>query len=174
MLVYADVDSVYRRIYYTGVEPKKSTKRGEPMSFKLTVYGTPAPAGSKKVVPMGGRYGVVDASKRSAPWKKEIRQTAGRMREGSEPMDGPLEARFVFYVQRPKGHYGTGRNEGVVKESAPEFPAVKPDVLKLARAVEDALSGIVYRDDCQIVIEQLEKRYGSPERVEIAINPVER
>jgi Holliday junction resolvase RusA-like endonuclease len=139
------------------------------MSFKLTVYGTPAPAGSKKVVPLGPRYGVVDASKRSAPWKKEIRQAAGRVMQDSPLMDGPLAVRLRFIVNRPKGHYGSGKNAGRIKESAPLYPTVKPDVLKLARAVEDALSGIVYRDDAQIVSELLEKRYGSPERVEIDV-----
>lgn len=137
--------------------------------FRLTVYGTPAPAGSKKVVPLGSRYGVVDASKRSAPWKKEIRQAAGREANGKPVMDGPLAIRIRFFVRRPQGHFGTGRNAGVVKGSAPAFPTVKPDVLKLARAVEDALSGIAYRDDAQIVTEVLEKRYGTPERVEIMI-----
>jgi Holliday junction resolvase RusA-like endonuclease len=49
---------------------------------------------------------------------------------------------------------------------------VKPDVLKLARAVEDALTGILYRDDAQIVTEVLRKRYGDPPRVEIRLSPV--
>lgn len=137
--------------------------------FRLTVYGTPAPAGSKKVVPLGSRYGVVDASKRSAPWKKEIRQAAGREAGNRPVMEGPLAIRIRFFVKRPQGHFGTGKNEGVLKGSAPAYPTVKPDVLKLARAVEDALSGIAYRDDAQIVTELLEKRYGTPERVEILI-----
>jgi len=42
-------------------------------------------------------------------------------------------------------------------------------VLKLARGVEDALSGILYMDDAQIVSERLTKLYGSPARVEITV-----
>jgi predicted short-subunit dehydrogenase-like oxidoreductase (DUF2520 family) len=42
-------------------------------------------------------------------------------------------------------------------------------VLKLARGVEDALTGIVWRDDAQIVVEHLEKRYGSPARCEVRV-----
>jgi Holliday junction resolvase RusA-like endonuclease len=48
----------------------------------------------------------------------------------------------------------------VLKASAPIAPPVKPDVLKLARAVEDAMSGIIYKDDAQIVTERLCDRYG--------------
>ena len=36
-----------------------------------------------------------------------------------------------------------------------------PDVLKLARGVEDALTGIVWRDDAQIVNESLNKVVGA-------------
>jgi Holliday junction resolvase RusA-like endonuclease len=45
-------------------------------------------------------------------------------------------------------------------------------VLKLARAVEDALTGVVWRDDAEIVAEGLAKLYGTPERVEISITEV--
>ena len=27
-----------------------------------------------------------------------------------------------FYFDRPKSHYGTGRNEGIVRDSAPGYP----------------------------------------------------
>jgi Holliday junction resolvase RusA-like endonuclease len=45
----------------------------------------------------------------------------------------------VFYLPRPGGHFGTGRNAGLVKNSAPLWPAVKPDLDKLERAVFDSL-----------------------------------
>ena len=66
---------------------------------------------------------------------------------------------------RPKGHFG---KRGLLP-SAPIAPIVKPDLLKLARAVEDALSGLVYKDDAQIVREILDKHYGEPARVEIGL-----
>ena len=42
-------------------------------------------------------------------------------------------------------------------------------LLKLTRAVEDALTGLVWRDDAQVVDEVLSKRYGAPERVEVRV-----
>jgi Holliday junction resolvase RusA-like endonuclease len=45
-------------------------------------------------------------------------------------------------------------------------------VLKLARAVEDALTGVLWRDDAQIAIEQLSKHYAErdePERVRVRV-----
>lgn len=149
------------------------------MSFRLVVFGRPAPAGSKKAFTYRStrdgqiRASVTDDSKGSAPWKKEIRQAAGRAIGDRGLLEGPLKMRLVFYVARPKSHYGSGRNAGKVKPSAPAYPAKKPDVLKLARAVEDALTGIVYRDDSQIVVELLEKYWGTPERVEIDVRTMD-
>jgi Holliday junction resolvase RusA-like endonuclease len=139
--------------------------------FTLTVYGTPRPAGSKKAFPIKskgqftGRTVVTDANKNSKPWKDSIARDAAKAMDNRPLFNGPLIVEFTFFVARPKGHFG----KRGLSPSAPPFPAVKPDVLKLARAVEDALSGIVYRDDAQIVAETLLKEYGEPERVEITV-----
>jgi len=129
----------------------------------FTVFGLAAPAGSKRALPAGGRPGarpiIVDDSKRSRPWKRQVAQVAGTTMMSRPLLDGPLELHVVFYVPRPKGHYGTGRNAGTVKASAPAWPTVKPDLTKLVRAVEDAMTGIVWRDDSQIVKQVVTKKY---------------
>jgi len=139
-----------------------------PVSF--TVYGTPAPAGSKKGFynKKAGRVIITDDSKRSRPWKAQISDAAIDAMHERELLDGPLLLELLFVVQRAKSHFGA---RGNVLPSAPAWPTMKPDLLKLARAVEDALSGLVYRDDSQIVAEQLNKTYGEPARVEIRVVP---
>jgi Holliday junction resolvase RusA-like endonuclease len=69
---------------------------------------------------------------------------------GAEPLAEPLQMRLMFFLPRPKGHFGTGKNSAKLKASAPLAPAVKPDLDKLVRAVLDALTGVVFRDDCQV------------------------
>jgi len=84
------------------------------------------------------------------------------MREEDCPMfTGPVRLSAIFHMPRPKGHYRTGKHASQLRPSAPEHPATKPDLLKLTRAIEDAMTGIVWRDDAQVVVEKLEKRYGS-------------
>lgn len=136
----------------------------------FTVHGVAQPAGSKRGFHRGGRVIITDANAKSRPWKAQVTDAGAAAMGGAALLDGPLSLELVFYIPRPKGHYGTGRNAGTVRASAPAFPAVKPDVLKLARAVEDALTGIAYRDDAQIVQERLVKRYGEPARVEVVID----
>jgi hypothetical protein len=53
---------------------------------------------------------------------------------------------------------------------------VRPDLLKVARAVEDSLSGVAFADDAAIVVEHLVKRYldvdaGEQIGVHISIEP---
>lgn len=141
--------------------------------LKFTVHGTAQTAGSKRAfVPRdkktgkpferGGRIvtSVVDDNAKSKDWKRTVAQVAGELWGAKLLLTGPLVLKLTFYMVRPKNQYGSGRNSNVLKASAPAFPIGKPDVLKLARAVEDALSGVIYQDDAQIVHEVLGKRYG--------------
>ena len=137
----------------------------------FTVFGRPQPAGSKRALPhpKSGRPLIVDDAKGSRPWKQQVAATALEHRSGDTLLMGALALHLAFFVARPKGHYGTGRNAGVVKPSAPVFPTTKPDATKLVRCVEDALTGVLWRDDAQVVRQVVDKLYGDPERVEIRI-----
>lgn len=139
----------------------------------LIVHGQPAPQGSKRAF-MGKRKDgtpvarVIESSHdRVKSWRQAVvdearewqSQAAGRQFGAAPPLAGPLEATMTFVLRRPKGHYGTGRNAAVLKPSAPPYPSGKPDVGKLARATEDALTGIVWLDDAQVVRSLLTKVY---------------
>lgn len=141
--------------------------------IRFTVLGKPETAGSKRAfMPKGARFPVVvDDNPKSRGWKNDVRNQARGEYDG-ELLDGPLKVTLRFYRKRPTGHFGSGKNASVVKASAPATPISKPDVLKLARAVEDALTGVLWRDDAQIVVEVLEKHYGEPERVEIEVEAI--
>ena len=121
----------------------------------IEVHGTPAPQGSK----IRNRYGAVYESNRNvAPWREAIRAEA--QRQVLVPLAGPVLCRITFRMPRPKGHYGTGRNAGQVRNGAPEFPASKPDIDKLARAVLDGLTdGGAWKDDSQVVTLIVHKVY---------------
>ena len=132
--------------------------RGLPLGrIVLRVPGTPQPGGSKRAfVPKGWTRAVItDANPRAVDWKRTVQAFAMEAMAGKRLADGPLDVRMVFYMARPKGHFGTRG----LRASAPRFPQGKPDVLKLGRSTEDALTGIVWVDDARIVRERLEKVY---------------
>lgn len=140
----------------------------------FTVLGLAQPAGSKKafVNPKTGRAIIVDDAKKSKPWKQEVAGAALDALAGREMLAGPLSVDLRFYRGRPKGHYGSGRNAEVLKLDAPCRPITKPDVDKLSRAMLDGMTGVVYRDDAQIVEKRAAKFYGYPERVEVVVSPL--
>lgn len=117
-------------------------------SVTFTVLGTPIAKGSMK---SWGRGKMVNDSKRTKPWQDTIGWAAKAAWKG-KPSTAAIRIWMRFRLARPKDHYGTGKNSGILKKSAPKRPAVKPDYEKLERCVSDALSRIVYVDDAQIVI----------------------
>ena len=134
--------------------------------LSFTVYGQAHPAGSKTAMrTKTGKLLVRDAAKGSRPWKTQVAQAAGEAMNGTGLFDGALELSVIFTVPRPKGHYGVRG----LRPSAPEHPTVRPDVTKLLRAVEDACTGIVWRDDAQIVEQHAIKRYGEPACVTVKV-----
>ncbi len=137
--------------------------------IRLTVPGIPRPQGSKRHV---GRGIMVESSKLLGPWRERVALAAQASMEGREPIEGPVHLAARFYFQRPRAHFGSGRNSDKLKPSAAEHPQGRPDLSKLVRAVEDSLSGIVFRDDAQIVsLAGTCKLYGTPPRAELVVSP---
>jgi hypothetical protein len=155
-----------------------------PQRISFEAHGKPQPAGSKRAFPIrrkGGAIGVAvtDDNPRAKDWQAVVASAAGEamfrlFEEGDygatrDLFHGPLGLVVVFTLRRPKGHFGTGRNAGVVKDSAPAKPVVKPDCTKLLRAVEDACTGVVWADDAQVVEQLVSKRYGEPEGAHVQV-----
>jgi crossover junction endodeoxyribonuclease RusA len=140
--------------------------------FTLFVPGRPVPQGSKTafISKSTGRPVVVDKDVRLPNWRAKITGAAiehqaellhtGGVFGGAFPLDGPIGVEITFVLERPKFHYGTGRNADRVKDSSPLYPATMPDLDKLLRAVFDGLTDAqVWRDDGQVVWCQTSKRY---------------
>lgn len=146
----------------------------------FTVEGSPQTAGSKQSFvplhkttkepyrrPNGGIVvSTVDDNPKSKGWKRTVAKVAKKAFAGPL-LEGPLIATFRFYRPRPKNHFAKfGLSKAGARSLAPD---TRPDVLKLARAVEDALIDVIYADDSQIVEERLFKHWGEPARVEVEI-----
>jgi Holliday junction resolvase RusA-like endonuclease len=115
--------------------------------IELVVYGSPAPQGSKKFVgtTKTGRGLLVESSKKVKPWRMDVKQAAEMLRAELQSMatlDGPLAVSMVFTLPKPA--------------SAPKrrrtWPDRKPDLSKLARSTEDAISDAgLWADDARVV-----------------------
>lgn len=126
------------------------------------VQGLPATQGSKRPLrnQYTGKIVCVDSCKRLKPWRQDVREAAlCHVERGEALHEGPVHLHLVFYLPRPKGDYGSGKNAGILKGSAPRHHLKKPDLTKLSRAVEDAMKGVMWKDDSQVWRQDYEKRY---------------
>jgi hypothetical protein len=112
----------------------------------------------------GGPYiPVRDDNAKSGPWMRKVQRAAKAAMAGREPTTAPVKLTIDFYLERPQYHFGTGKNAGRLKAVFVNAEhKIRPDRLKLARAIEDALTGIVYADDAQTIDGPPRKHYVQP------------
>lgn len=107
------------------------------MELLIEANGLPVSQGSHQV--FNGRIVQVNSAKHKA-WRNAVCFAAmDQIPEGWQKIDEPVEVSIIFYLPRP----------ATVKR---EFPAVTPDLDKLARAVLDSLTTAgIYTDDARVV-----------------------
>lgn len=149
------------------------------MAIEFVALGRPATAGSKRGIPIRMKTGKTfvamkdDSGDRGTSWRGAVASAARDAMQSPELLSGPLRIEIRFYRARPKSHYRTGKFSHELKPDAPYWPTTAPDVDKMSRAIFDALKGVVYGDDAQIVVKEAVKRYGTPERAEVKVQPLE-
>lgn len=143
-------------------------------SIEFFVPGLCKTAGSKRAFMRPGmKYPIVtdDSGPAGKDWRGDVKRFAMDAYKG-ELLEGPLSLSLRFHMQRPKGHFRSGKNAHMLREDAPVFHVSKPDALKMARAIEDALTGILWVDDSQIAIEQLEKVYSAKPGCSVSVQRI--
>lgn len=120
------------------------------MEILFTALGKPEPQGSSRAfMPRGARYPVVTSDNpKLKGWRRTVAQAA-RLAHRGQPLDGPVRVIAAFYLPRPKA-LRLDRSH-----------VTRPDADKLGRAIGDALSGIVYRDDGQVTQFKVTKQYAA-------------
>jgi crossover junction endodeoxyribonuclease RusA len=110
---------------------------------RIVVHGNPAPQGSKKFVGMVNGHGMMaESSKKVKPWRQDVVAAAIAVRGSNPPLDGALTVRMVFTLPKPKSAPKRRRS----------WPNRTPDVSKLARSTEDALTTAgIWADDARVV-----------------------
>ena len=119
---------------------------------QFQVAGIPAPQGSHRAfMPAGARFPIVtDDNPRTKPWRSSVAYAALQVRP--QPLfSGAVTLTVRFYLPRPKS-----------LPKRVQYPVKKPDLSKLIRALEDALTGVVWNDDAQVTMVMATKHYGEP------------
>lgn len=126
--------------------------------LEIVVRGTPAPQGSKRFVGVhNGRGVMVESSKKVKPWRQDVKEAArtalekaGYSGDRLPAFDCPINVEMVFTLPKPKSAPKTRRT----------WPDRKPDLSKLVRSTEDALTEVLaFQDDARIVDMVCGKRF---------------
>ncbi|MGJ9460306.1 RusA family crossover junction endodeoxyribonuclease [Oceanobacillus sp. CF4.6] len=137
--------------------------------IEFTIPGQPIPQGRPRAGKI--RYGKKKGStvlydpKESKEYKQYVSLIAQQYAP-KIPVEAPLSVQMKIYRQIPKS---TTKKDRELYLSGLKRPVTKPDGSNYAKGIEDALNGIIYKDDSQIVDLQVSKYYSDNPRVEIRI-----
>jgi Holliday junction resolvase RusA-like endonuclease len=123
------------------------------IDFIVPTIPKPQPRQRHRVITSGGRAFAHNYTPTKDPvnaFKATVQMAAAQAYEGA-PLAGPLEVDMQFVMPRPKS---------LVWKKRPmprQWDARKPDRDNLMKSVQDALNGLLWADDSQIVAGNVEK-----------------
>lgn len=133
-------------------------------TLSITIPGVPVPKGRPKISTFGGHARAYTPSK-TRRYEDLIRLEAGRVMEGRDQLQGPTRVGIRAYMPMPQA-LARHKTKGPAAEAGSIRPLTKPDVDNMAKVI-DALNGIVWPDDNQVVELTVEKFYSSRPRLEL-------
>lgn len=127
--------------------------------IQFTVYGKCTPKGRPRFYRKGSFVGTYTDAKTKDAEQSFMAQAIKYKPE--KPLDGALIVEFNFNRVRPKSKKKDSRW------------TTKPDLTNFIKQAEDAMNGIFYKDDAQIVKIIAEKSYADIDWTEIIIEELE-
>lgn len=137
----------------------------EPKAIHFTVFGIPQTKGSTRMwkAPNMKFPVITNTNKKNKPWAQTVSAMAQQHRQDGCPFNGPIRVRLVFRMPIPKS----------IPKRRPSFMTKRPDLDKMIRSVKDALTGVLYRDDNQVVCVEAHKTYGEEPGVTITVERID-
>lgn len=133
-----------------------------PEVLSLRVFGLPVAQARARARIFQDRMGQARVSvydpANSRDWKRTVIAQVVERKPPAPIGEAPLSMELTFHLPRP--------------QSLPKrilYHVKRPDCSNLLKGVEDALRGIVYRDDSQLVRVTVEKIYSNSPGVEIRV-----
>lgn len=138
------------------------------MTIEFTIPGEPIAQGRPRAGKTRTGQTVIYDPAKSRNYKQYI-QLVARGYAPKKPMEGALSMTVKIYRPMLKNFSKKRRQEA---EAGLYRPTTKPDNSNYIKGIEDALNGVIYKDDSQIVSSKIEKYYSENPRVEIRVEEV--
>jgi Holliday junction resolvase RusA-like endonuclease len=134
----------------------------------FVVYGNPVGKGRPRATSRGGFVRMYTDAKTLGFESAVADEARIAMREW-QAFDTPIQLQLSAYYPIPKSWSKKKRQMAMDGEIHPQ---VKPDLDNVMKAVLDAMNGVVYVDDSQVINMVATKRYSSDPRVEVYLHEV--
>lgn len=123
----------------------------------INVPGEAVPQARPRVT----RCGTYDPPKCRA-YKQKVGLYAKTAMRGKEPLRGPIKMSVIVYRSIPKSWTKKKKVAAMLDDI---YPTTKPDIDNILKGLMDALKGIVWRDDAQVISVEASKEYAEHPRV---------
>lgn len=110
---------------------------------EFNVFGRPVAKQRHRMTKSGQTY----TPKQTAGYERMVKLIAGAEMQGRPIFLGPVEMVISVYLAVPKRW---NKKQKAAAKAKLILPTKKPDVSNIAKSIEDAMNGVVYRDDSQI------------------------
>jgi Holliday junction resolvase RusA-like endonuclease len=139
-----------------------------PEPITINLVGTPQGKGRARAFLRGGHISHYTPEK-TRTYEGMIRVAAMEAMGNRPPFDQPVEfvMRAIFPI--PPSFSRKKKQQAITNEIK---PGKKPDLDNIAKAWNDALNSVVYRDDSLICRMTLEKRFGPQALVVVTVRPL--
>jgi Holliday junction resolvase RusA-like endonuclease len=136
--------------------------------IEFTVPGTPVGKGRPKFA-RRGNFVATYTPEKTANYENLVKLYANKAMNGAIPYTEAVSVSALITVFPPLSWSKKKRLQALSKEI---HPTTKPDLDNVIKGIFDAMNGIVYQDDKQIVRVHVEKTYAEVACAHIKITPL--
>jgi len=137
------------------------------MTFMVTFKVNANPVGKQRArYAKRGNFVQTYTPDKTRNYESLIKEAAIQAMGSNEILETPVNLYLYIRAPIPKS-YSKKRSEACLNGS--EKPIKKPDASNVLKSVEDAMNGVVYKDDSQIVNIHVSKVYSSLAGVDICV-----
>lgn len=136
--------------------------------MKIVIPGVPVGKGRPKFSTFNG-HAVAYTPEKTVNYENLVKLAFQQSGETAFDRETQLRADIYAYFPIPKS---TSKKKRKEMESGLILPTKKPDTDNIAKAILDALNGLAYYDDAQVVYLQVSKKYSDEPRAVVFIDDV--
>lgn len=128
----------------------------EMYEWKFVFKGTPVPKDRPRATVING-HAVIYTPRRTHSFEIDIAVQAREQHPDKRLLNGPISLSVKFFLPYPMS-YRTKPKMELVRQGL-VVPSKKPDLDNLTKTYLDALNGVLWIDDCQIISMLVSKEY---------------